>query len=673
MTLNDKTTNFDINRNNIFNLTAKQYDTDGARSFTFRLLKNSVPFSLEGLSVKVGGKKPDEKNVFNDCIIKDAKKGIVEVELTTQMQVVAGTLNLELIILRGETRLSTIPFEVQVIKSATDFKEVESSNEFGALNTALNIANEYADKLKEGTEKIELQYADKLNKITTPFTSTNKVKMIAHRGLSSEAPENTLPAYELAAKNGYWGAETDIFETSDGHFVLMHDETVDRMTNGTGKISDMTLAQIKELNIDTGSNIENYPNLKVPTLSEYLLTCKKYGIVPVIEIKTIPQESCEKFIEEIRQWGLETDCVVISFNKTVMENLRKLSKDINLHPLLTLTPPNMDFCANLGKNTCIDVPHSQVTKMLVNMAHSKGVLVNCWTVDNKVDMDKIIDNGVDFITTNKLKNENDITTNIGNTYKVDGATLSDLAFSNFPIEERGYIDKFKGEIIGINNYKYIDNRYNDKSVKVRFIHKELFKIDNPMLYLEFNPDFKISIHMFDENKMFINNTIWNSKGGYKIIPSGVKYIIIYCRKANESEITNDDLKVFSKSFKCINGLKEETFSINNLLIEGLLENTTTHRRGRAFSLDAIRVKGRFNIEIINYPTDLSSECLVTARPFDINGADFQDIGWIPVETKKGILDNKTDTILPYIGKRIETEFTEEEINKIKNIKVKLSL
>ena len=125
MTLDNKIINFDINRNNLFDLTAKQYDTDGARSFTFRLLKNSVPFSLEGLSVKVGGKKPDGKNVFNDCIIKDAEKGIVELELTTQMQVVTGMLNLELIIFKGETRLSTIPFQIHVVKNVTDFKKVE--------------------------------------------------------------------------------------------------------------------------------------------------------------------------------------------------------------------------------------------------------------------------------------------------------------------------------------------------------------------------------------------------------------------------------------------------------------------------------------------------------------------------------------------------------------------
>ncbi|MGU8888268.1 BppU family phage baseplate upper protein [Clostridium perfringens] len=137
MALNDKIINFDINRNNLFKMTAKQFDTTGARSFTFRLLKDSIPFDLTELSVKVGGKKPDGKDIFNSCTIKDSQKGIVELELTTQMQVVAGMLSLELIIFRGSTRLSTIPFEVKVIQSATCYSGVQSSDEFGALQEAL--------------------------------------------------------------------------------------------------------------------------------------------------------------------------------------------------------------------------------------------------------------------------------------------------------------------------------------------------------------------------------------------------------------------------------------------------------------------------------------------------------------------------------------------------------
>ena len=219
MTLDNKTINFNINKNNIFNLTAKQYDTDGARSFTFRLLKDYIPFDLEGLSVKVGGKKPDGKDIFNDCIIKDAKRGIIELELTTQMQVIAGTLNLELLILNGEIRLSTIPFEVQIIKSVTDFKEVESSNEFGALNNALNTTNEYANKLKEGTEKIELQYAETLNGLGSQLSeNTNKVSELDTLKATKTEVEVERKRIDLLTKieNGQTEGNTELLDIRIG-------------------------------------------------------------------------------------------------------------------------------------------------------------------------------------------------------------------------------------------------------------------------------------------------------------------------------------------------------------------------------------------------------------------------------------------------------------------------
>ena len=183
MTLDNKIINFDINRNNLFNLTAKQFDTDGARSFTFRLLKDSIPFDLTGLSVEVGGKKPDEKDIFNSCTIKDAERGIMELELTTQMQVVAGMLNLELIIFKGETRLSTIPFQIQVVKSVTDFKKVESSNEFGALNNALDRVKQYTDKIDSKADEkdliVERKRIDSL--VSIPEGTPNAAELIDAR------------------------------------------------------------------------------------------------------------------------------------------------------------------------------------------------------------------------------------------------------------------------------------------------------------------------------------------------------------------------------------------------------------------------------------------------------------------------------------------------------------
>ena len=85
----------------------------------------------------------------------------------------------------------------------------------------------------------------------------------AHRGLSALAPENTLPAYRLAGEYGFWGAECDISQTSDGVWVLMHDKTVDRMTDGEGLVSDFTYEELSALTVDAGNNIEQFPGTKV--------------------------------------------------------------------------------------------------------------------------------------------------------------------------------------------------------------------------------------------------------------------------------------------------------------------------------------------------------------------------------------------------------------------------
>lgn len=224
----------------------------------------------------------------------------------------------------------------------------------------------------------------------------NYFKTIAHRGYSNIAPENTIPAYKMAGKYGFYGAETDVYETKDGYYILMHDETVDRTTTGSGLISELTLAQIKELIVDFGANVSKYPELRVPTLEEFFIVCKEYGIVPVIEIKNINNPSV--FIDLIKKYGLEDKCIIISFNRKLLENIRSINKKINIQAILDITIDNINYCKK--NNFDIDTPYRVVTKELVNYAHSNGVKVNTWTIDDIEIKSRLIQYGVDFITTN---------------------------------------------------------------------------------------------------------------------------------------------------------------------------------------------------------------------------------------------------------------------------------
>ena len=140
--MNTKIIKFDLNKNLYDTLIAKQGDTK-SRFLLFNLLDGSIPFSLENRSVRVYAIKPDKTEVFNDLIITDAAKGYCVLELTTQMLAVSGTIKLELMVIEGDKKLTSNIFYMDVKKSINSEKAIVSTNEFGALLTALASLNEY--------------------------------------------------------------------------------------------------------------------------------------------------------------------------------------------------------------------------------------------------------------------------------------------------------------------------------------------------------------------------------------------------------------------------------------------------------------------------------------------------------------------------------------------------
>lgn len=133
-----------------------------------------------------------------------------------------------------------------------------------------------------------------------------KVEYIAHRGYSSIAPENTAPAYEEAGKADFWGAECDVYRTKDGVWVLSHDKTTEKMLNSKYLINDTSYNKLAAENVKYGNNIENYPDLKMCTLDEYLQICKKYDMVAVIEVKDENNTAhCDEIVNLVEKHKVE--------------------------------------------------------------------------------------------------------------------------------------------------------------------------------------------------------------------------------------------------------------------------------------------------------------------------------------------------------------------------------
>lgn len=230
-----------------------------------------------------------------------------------------------------------------------------------------------------------------------------KPLVLAHRGASAYAPENTLAAFNLAFELGADGIELDVSLTRDGIPVVIHDDTVDRTTNGHGAVNQFTLAELQQL--DASNRIEKYRGEKIPTLEEVLRAVGKRGLINI----------------EIKSTGLKTDGVegavlaaientgaprvlISSFNPLALRRMFLLDPRL---PRGLLYAPRLPIFLRrawlrpLVRPTALHPHFSMVTREFVAWAHQRGYQVNTWTVDEPDVARRLIEWGVDGIITNK--------------------------------------------------------------------------------------------------------------------------------------------------------------------------------------------------------------------------------------------------------------------------------
>ncbi|MDX8345793.1 glycerophosphodiester phosphodiesterase [Rossellomorea sp. YZS02] len=171
------------------------------------------------------------------------------------------------------------------------------------------------------------------------------MELFAHRGVSGEAPENTLAAFKAAAESGAHGIELDVQLTKDGQIVVIHDETIDRTTNGTGYVKDLTWEQLRTY--DAGSWF--HPSFKgesIPSLEEVLdvVTAHYDSMIINIELKNdlidYPQLE-EKVLELLNEKGMKEQTIISSFNPASLKKVRELDPDIETGLLFEGIPANI--------------------------------------------------------------------------------------------------------------------------------------------------------------------------------------------------------------------------------------------------------------------------------------------------------------------------------------------
>ncbi|MCH5198931.1 MAG: hypothetical protein J1E34_08505 [Oscillospiraceae bacterium] len=242
---------------------------------------------------------------------------------------------------------------------------------------------------------------------TLAYISGARQTLIAHRGFSALYPQNTVPAFIAAAENGFDGYEFDVHTTKDGVWVVIHNDDIDAMTNGTGNVADYTYEELMRFNIDAGNGIENYPDLKIPTLEEALSVCDEYDIFPVIEIKSCDSSYFPGLLAGIYSHSLQDKAIIISFTMEYLEEIRALDGNIEMSYLSSkLTRDDVDKCVSLG-NCGIDINIYKFFKMTgaIKYAQDKGLKCVSWTIDHPLFADISHWIGIDNITTNRIRHK----------------------------------------------------------------------------------------------------------------------------------------------------------------------------------------------------------------------------------------------------------------------------
>lgn len=219
---------------------------------------------------------------------------------------------------------------------------------------------------------------------------------IAHRGASGRFPENTLRAFNAAIDAGVQMCELDVQLTSDGALVVIHDETVERTTDGNGAVRAMTLVELKRLDAGVRFRTE-FKGERVPTLEEVMTLAEgRCGLN--IEIKSAGVE--HKVCELIVRRGALATAMISSFDWDALAVVRHFEPRMRVGLLASQWPARLVGAAFELKAESINPRANMVTEDLCIAAHERNLSVYTWTVDEPVEMRRLIAFGVDGIMTN---------------------------------------------------------------------------------------------------------------------------------------------------------------------------------------------------------------------------------------------------------------------------------
>jgi glycerophosphoryl diester phosphodiesterase len=212
--------------------------------------------------------------------------------------------------------------------------------------------------------------------------------IIAHRGTSAHAPENTILSFEKAWRFGADMIELDVHETADGHLVCIHDSTVDRTTNGTGEVDSLTLSEIQRFDAGMGQQIP---------LLEDVLKFSQGRIQVNIELKIAGLE--ERIANLVQDLDITDDIIISSFLHLSLSVIKEISEKIRIAILVQNEIANLPSYTNEISAYAINPAIELTSAMLITNSHELAIKVFPWTVNDEETMMRLLYVGVDGLIT----------------------------------------------------------------------------------------------------------------------------------------------------------------------------------------------------------------------------------------------------------------------------------
>lgn len=237
---------------------------------------------------------------------------------------------------------------------------------------------------------------------TLKMHHTGSVRLIAHRGVCGLEKENTAAAFVAAGNRSYFGIETDIHETADGKFIIIHDDNTRRVAGCDYIVEQTDFETLRSIKLFDRKSEQIRGDLVLPTLEEYISICQRYEKVAVLELKNaMKKETILEIARVIGEMEYLENAIFISFALQNLISLREAYPEVKIQYLVEKIEDLPALLELLKKyHFDLDAKHTSIKEEMIPVLHENGIKINVWTVNTVERAERLQQIGVDYITTN---------------------------------------------------------------------------------------------------------------------------------------------------------------------------------------------------------------------------------------------------------------------------------